>query len=108
MLINYAVAFGKQDTQSKFFQVLKQILSSLILLITMLSCAKQRGEGSRRSLVSEDAAINEDPAATKPLVAQLEIEPPKEDPPSNALAALTTDAPYTGIQRKRRRPVLQL
>ncbi|KAG0612438.1 hypothetical protein M758_6G027700 [Ceratodon purpureus] len=68
----------------------------------------ERGEGSRRSLVSEDAAINEDPAATKPLVAQLEIEPPKEDLPSNAPAALTADAPYTGIQRKRRRPVLQL
>lgn len=50
--------------------------------------------------------VNADPDATQPFLDEIEndapvVEPPKEDPPS--LPALVGDAPYVGLQRKRRR-----
>ena len=79
---------------------------------------KQRDEASSERLVSEENApsepaatsgvnvVNADLDATQPFLDEIEnaapfIEPPKEDPPS--LPALVGDAPYVGIQRKRRR-----
>jgi hypothetical protein len=87
----------------------------LLFLVINTCFVKQRNEVFSERLVSGETepvstsganVVNADPDATQPFLDEIEndapvVEPPKEDPPS--LPALVGDAPYVGLQRKRRR-----
>lgn len=87
-------------------------------MIMICAFVKQIGEEVSGRLVSGEKpssevvstsgvnVVNADSEATQPFLDEIEnealvIETPQEDPPS--LPALVADAPYVGLQRKKRR-----